>query len=314
MLTVQKIEIHPKTHTETFAEIALSPLERGFGHTLGNALRRIMLSSMPGAAITEVSIKGVDHEYAIKEGMREDVLQVLLNLKKVAIKIVDGSQEVVLQFSVKGGVITAGDIKTTHAIEIINKDLIIAHLDDGVSLDMQLYVTYGRGYQPASLIEQESTRADTIKLDASFSPVISVTYDVEDTRVENRTDLDSLIMKVETDGTITPEDTIKECANILQQQLAQFVDLEETVVEESAQNTNMDNEANSVLSKSVDELGLSNRAANCLKKSDISTIGELVKCTQQDLMSTPNFGKKSLDEIIDVLDKKDLSLGMQIDS
>lgn len=300
--------------SDTRAKVVLEPLERGFGHTLGNALRRILLSSMPGAAVTEVQIEGVLHEYTTIEGVQEDVLDILLNLKGLAI-VLHAKNEVVLTLSKKGsGAVTAADIQLDHDVEIMNPDHVIANMTQNGELNMTLKVMKGRGYQPASQrkLEEGETRAvGTLQIDASFSPVYRVAYNVESARVEQRTDLDKLIIDLETNGTIDPEESIRRAATILQEQISVFVDLQaEAVAEEEDDSADVD----PVLLRPVDDLELTVRSANCLKAENIYYIGDLIQRTEVELLKTPNLGKKSLTEIKDVLAQHGLSLGMRLEN
>jgi DNA-directed RNA polymerase subunit alpha len=311
-LTPRVIEVQEKSSTR--AQVTLEPLERGFGHTLGNALRRILLSSMPGSAITEVEIGGVLHEYSAVEGVQEDVIEILLNLKEVAL-VLSGKEQVELSLSKQGpGVVTAGDIRTDHDVEIRNPDHVICHINGDKSINMKLTAARGRGYSPADsrINPEEETRSiGRLQLDATFSPVQRVAYVVEAARVEQRTDLDKLVIDLETNGTIDPEEAIRRAATILQQQLAVFVDLEsESHTESSA----ADDEVDPILLRPVDDLELTVRSANCLKAENIYYIGDLVQRTEVELLKTPNLGKKSLTEIKDVLASRGLSLGMRLDS
>ena len=295
------------------AKVVLEPLERGFGHTLGNALRRILLSSMPGAAITEVQIDGVLHEYSTLEGMQEDIIDVLLNFKQVAIRLHD-RDEVELTISKKGnGAVTAGDISTDHGVEIINPELVIANLTGDVEFKASIKVERGRGYQPANRRNNndETRGIGRLLLDASYSPIRRVSYTVENARVEQRTDLDKLIIDLDTNGTIDPEEAIRRAATILQDQLSVFVDLEdkEEKVEVKEEPT-----VNPILLRPIDELELTVRSANCLKAENIYYIGDLVQRTEVELLKTPNLGKKSLTEIKDVLAAHELSLGMNLEA
>ena len=311
-LTPRVINVDEKTNTR--AQVTLEPLERGFGHTLGNALRRILLSSMPGCAITEVEIDGVLHEYSAIEGVQEDVIEILLNLKGVAL-VMNGKDEAELTLTKKGsGAVTAGDIQVDHDIEIRNPDHVICNLNDKSEISMKLTIARGRGYSPADSREnpEEETRSiGRLQLDATFSPIHRVSYVVEAARVEQRTDLDKLVLDLETNGTIDPEEAIRRAATILQQQLAVFVDLEsdsesESVIEED--------EVDPILLRPVDDLELTVRSANCLKAENIYYIGDLVQRTEVELLKTPNLGKKSLTEIKDVLASRGLSLGMRLDN
>jgi len=295
------------------ARVTLEPLERGFGHTLGNALRRILLSSMPGCAVTEVEIDGVLHEYSAIEGVQEDVIEILLNLKGVAI-IMHGKDEAVLTVSKKGaGEVTAGDIQLDHEVEVANPEHVIANLNEGGELNMKLTIGRGRGYVPADAREtDEETRSiGRLQLDASFSPVHRVSYAVESARVEQRTDLDKLVLDLETNGTIDPEEAIRRAATVLQQQLSVFVDLES---EKEAEPEEEEDEVDPILLRPVDDLELTVRSANCLKAENIYYIGDLIQRTEVELLKTPNLGKKSLTEIKDVLASRGLSLGLRLDS
>ncbi len=298
---------------ETQAKVTLEPLERGFGHTLGNALRRILLSSMPGAAVVEAEIDGVLHEYSTIEGVQEDVINILLNLKGVAV-LMHEKDEAVLSLTKQGpGPVTAGDIQVDHDVEIINKDHVIAHLSDGASINMKLKVAKGRGYESsAGRGNDEETKAiGSLQLDATYSPVHRVAYTVESARVEQRTDLDKLVIDLETNGTIDPEEAIRRAATILQQQLAVFVDLETDSEPEPEEQRE---EVDPILLRPVDDLELTVRSANCLKAENVYYIGDLVQRTEVELLKTPNLGKKSLTEIKDVLASKGLSLGMRLEN
>jgi len=298
----------------TRARVVLEPLERGFGHTLGNALRRILLSSMPGCAITEVEIDGVQHEYSAIEGIQEDVIEILLNLKNVAI-VMHGKDHAVVTLSKKGpGVVTAGDITVDQSVEIKNPDLLIAHITGDVALNMRLTITRGRGYQPADARESSDDETRTIgrlHLDASYSPVRRLAYSVESARVEQRTDLDKLVIDLETNGTIDPEEAIRRAATILQQQLAVFVDLEG---EKESEPEKKEDLIDPILLRPVDDLELTVRSANCLKAENIYYIGDLIQRTEVELLKTPNLGKKSLTEIKDILASRGLSLGMRLEN
>ncbi len=304
--------IEVETLNRLRARVILEPLERGFGHTLGNALRRILLSSMPGCAVIEAKITGALHEYSALEGVQEDVIDILLNLKGIAI-LMHGRDEVTLELNKKGlGPVLAGDITLTHDVEIVNPEHVIANLTQDGELKMTLKIARGRGYQPASVRSNEGMyerEAGSLQLDASFSPVKRVTYTVESARVEQRTDLDKLIIDLETNGTLDPEAAIRRAATILQEQLAVFVELKRADENQSAGELA---EINPILLKPVDELELTVRAANCLKAENIYYIGDLVRKTETELLKTPNLGKKSLGEIKDVLATHTLSLGMHV--
>jgi DNA-directed RNA polymerase subunit alpha len=295
-------------------KVILQPFNRGFGYTLGNALRRILLSSMVGAAVTEVQIDNVLHECSTIDGVREDVLNILLNLKGLAIKLHERN-EVELVLNKKGiGPVCAGDIKLEHDVEILNPDFIIANITkEDTEINMRLTVKLGQGYEPASArnIKEQSKKVGTLQLDASFSPVRRVMYQVENARVENRTDLDKLTLELETNGTLDPEEAIRRAATILQYQLSAFAELqiqEETEEEGGEGKVEFD----PLLLRPVDDLELTVRAANCLKAENIYYIGDLVQRDENSLLKTPNLGKKSLNEIKDVLAQRGLSLGMTI--
>ncbi|CAA0080214.1 DNA-directed RNA polymerase subunit alpha [BD1-7 clade bacterium] len=306
--------INVEEFSTTHAKVVLEPLERGFGHTLGNALRRILLSSMPGCAITEVEIDGVLHEYSTLEGVSEDIIEILLNLKGVAI-VLNEKETATLTLKKSGpGAVTAADIQVDHDVQIVNPDHEIATLGEGSDINMRLTVARGRGYSSADSRlgdEDESRSIGKLQLDASFSPVSRVSYIVESARVEQRTDLDKLVLDLETNGTLDPEEAIRRAATILQQQLAVFVDLES---EAEAEAVEEEDEVDPMLLRPVDDLELTVRSANCLKAENIYYIGDLVQRTEVELLKTPNLGKKSLTEIKDVLASRGLHLGMRLDN
>jgi DNA-directed RNA polymerase subunit alpha len=300
------------------AKVTLEPFERGYGHTLGNALRRVLLSSMVGYSATEVTIAGVLHEYSSIDGVQEDVVNILLNLKGVVFKL-HNRDEVTLSLRKDGeGPVTASDIQTPHDVEIINPDHVIAHLSQGGKLDMQIKVEKGRGYVPGTMrrYADEATKSiGRIVLDASFSPVKRVSYTVESARVEQRTDLDKLLVEIETNGAITAEDAVRASAKILVEQLAVFAQLEggelaafDAPAPRSAQ------QFDPILLRPVDELELTVRSANCLKAENIYYIGDLIQRTENELLKTPNLGRKSLNEIKEVLASRGLTLGMKLES
>lgn len=299
--------------SDCHAKITLEPLERGFGHTLGNALRRLLLSSMPGYAVVEAQIEGVLHEYTAIEGVQEDVVDILLNLKELAVRL-HAKDEAILTLSKKGpGVVTAGDIEYGHDVEIKNPDLVIANLTKAVQLNMTLKVIKGRGYQPATARASDEDRpVGHLHLDATFSPVRRVAYSVESARVEQRTDLDRLIMDVETNGVVDAEEAIRFAAGLLRDQLAIFVDLQggEFEVEPETREPEID----PLLLRPIDDLELTVRSANCLKAESIHYVGDLVQRTEVELLKTPNLGKKSLSEIKEVLASHGLSLGMRLEN
>lgn len=299
------------------AKVTLEPFERGYGHTLGNALRRVLLSSMVGYAPTEVTIAGVLHEYSAIDGVQEDVVHIMLNLKGVVFRL-HNRDEVTLVLRKEGeGPVTAGDIQTPHDVEIINPEHVIAHLAQGGKLDMQIKVEKGRGYVPGNLrrFGDEPTKSiGRIVLDASFSPVKRVAYAVENARVEQRTDLDKLVMEIETNGAISPEEAIRQSAKILVEQLAVFAQLDrgvdELFVQPEARTPNFD----PILLRPVDELELTVRSANCLKAENIYYIGDLIQRTETELLKTPNLGRKSLNEIKEVLASRGLTLGARLEN
>jgi len=299
------------------AKVTLEPFERGYGHTLGNALRRVLLSSMVGYAPTEVTIAGVLHEYSTVDGVQEDVVHIMLNLKGVVFRL-HNRDEVTLVLRKEGeGPVTAGDIQTPHDVEIINPEHVIAHLSHGGKLDMQIKVEKGRGYVPGTMRRygDEPTKSiGRIVLDASFSPVARVSYTVESARVEQRTDLDKLVMEINTNGAITPEEAIRNSAKILVEQLMVFAHLEgepNTFADAPvARNTQFD----PILLRPVDELELTVRSANCLKAENIYYIGDLIQRTETELLKTPNLGRKSLNEIKEVLASRGLTLGARLEN
>jgi DNA-directed RNA polymerase subunit alpha len=295
------------------ARVVMEPFERGYGYTLGNALRRILLSSMTGYAPTEVKISGVVHEYSTIDGVQEDVVDVLLNIKGIVLKLHAGD-ETTLRLCKNGkGVVTANDFEKSHDVEILNPDHVVAHLTTGGKIDLQLKISKGRGYLPASARKSRETDRSigSIMLDASFSPIKRVSYIVESARVEQRTDLDKLIMDIETNGVVDPEEAIRYAARVLVQQLSVFADLESTPVPtEQPKIPQID----PVLLRPVDDLELTVRSANCLKVENIYYIGDLIQRTEAELLRTPNLGRKSLNEIKEVLAARELTLGMKLDN
>lgn len=299
---------------ENKARVVLEPLERGFGHTLGNALRRILLSSMPGAAVVEAEIDGVLHEYTALDGVQEDVVEILLNLKQLAIRM-HARPEAQLTLAKEGsGSVKAGDIQLDHDVELVNPDLTIAHLAKNGKLSMRLKVMRGRGYVPVAQRYQDESQGRKIgklKLDATFTPVRRVAYHVEAARVEQRTDLDRLILDIETNGTIGAEEAVRRAAGILVDQLSVFADLQAVSTDRAAEGAHR---VNPLLLKPVDELDLTVRSANCLKAEGIQYVGDLVQRSENELLKTPNLGRKSLTEIKDVLARHELSLGMKLEN
>ena len=299
--------------SDRHAKVTLEPLERGFGHTLGNALRRILLSSISGCAVVEAEIEGVLHEYSTIEGVQEDVIDILLNLKGLSFRMHARDQAVLTLEKTGEGPITAADITLDHDVELVNPDHVIAHLTKNGSLKMTLKVVSGRGYEPSTARdnEGEGRAIGRLQLDASFSPVERVAYTVERARVEQRTDLDKLIIEMETDGSLDPEQVIRTAATILQDQLSTFVDLRSR---EEATTQFDEPDVDPVLLRPVDDLELTVRSANCLKAEQIYYIGDLIQSTEVELLKTPNLGKKSLTEIKSVLATKGLSLGMRLEN
>jgi len=299
------------------AKVTLEPFERGYGHTLGNALRRVLLSSMVGYAPTEVTIAGVLHEYSAIDGVQEDVVHIMLNLKGVVFRL-HSRDEVTLVLRKDGeGPVTAADIQAPHDVEIVNPNHVIANLSHGGKLDMQIKVEKGRGYVPGTMRrfgEESSKSIGRIVLDASFSPVSRVSYVVESARVEQRTDLDKLVMEIQTNGAISPEESIRASAKILVEQLAVFAQLENSEIlafnEPQSRNTQFD----PILLRPVDELELTVRSANCLKAENIYYIGDLIQRTETELLKTPNLGRKSLNEIKEVLASRGLTLGARLEN
>jgi DNA-directed RNA polymerase subunit alpha len=304
-------EIQVDDISPTLSKVTLEPLERGFGHTLGNALRRILLSSMPGAAITDVVIDGISHEYSTIEGVREDVIDILLNLKELPVKVIEGNTaEITLDVTGPCDV-TAASFEVPGNVELVDQDFHVASIVDKVNLKMTLVVKTGRGYEPADLRDDEDRVVGGLKIDASYSPVKRVSYNVDNARFEKRTDLDKLLIELETDGTLDPKMAIEHSATILQQQLAAFVDLDAIAEQEAKKEQN---DFDPLLLRSIEELELTVRSTNCLKAENIFLIGDLIHKTEFDLLKTPNLGKKSLNEIKDVLASKELSLGMNVEN
>ncbi len=303
-----------QSQTENKARVVIEPFERGFGHTLGNALRRVLLSSMPGCAVTQVDIDGVLHEYTSIEGVQEDVVEILLNLKELAIKMHARDRAELLLHKEGPGPVTAADIQTDHDIEVVNPGLVIANLTSAGKLKMNLVIEKGRGYRPAKRkvnLEETSGRIGQLDLDASFTPVQRVSYTVEAARVEQRTNLDKLLIDIETNGTIDPEEAIRRAGSILKDQLDVFVDLQG---QDEAQAAAAESQVDPVLLRPVDELELTVRSANCLKAENINYIGDLIQRTEVELLRTPNLGKKSLTEIKEVLESHGLALGMRVEN
>ena len=296
------------------AKVVLEPMERGFGFTLGNSIRRVLLSSIPGFAITQVKIDGVVHEYSTLDGVQEDVVDVLLNIKKIALKMHDTSEATITLNKSEEGPVTAGDFEVGHDVEIVNPDHVIAHLNKGGKLNIEAKVEMGRGYQPVPLRTKGSESDNVlgfIMIDASFSPITKVSYVVESARVEQRTDLDKLIMDVETNGVVDAEQAIRDAARILMGQLSVFANLESELTEVEVKQAPV---IDPILLRPVDDLELTVRSANCLKAENIHYIGDLIQRNESDLLKAPNLGRKSLNEIKDILNTKGLSLGMPVEN
>ncbi len=315
LLKPKAIQVEQLGHNKS--KVTLEPFERGYGHTLGNALRRVLLSSMVGYAVTDVTIAGVLHEYSSIDGVQEDVVNILLNLKGVVFKL-HNRDEVTLSLRKDGeGQVTAADIQTPHDVEIINPEHVIANLSHGGKIDIQLKVEKGRGYVPGSMrchADEVNKSIGRIVLDASFSPVKRVSYSVENARVEQRTDLDRLVVEIETNGAITAEDAVRSSAKILVEQLAVFAQLEGNELaafDTPAPRSSV--QVDPILLRPVDELELTVRSANCLKAENIFYIGDLIQRTENELLKTPNLGRKSLNEIKEVLASRGLTLGMKLE-
>jgi DNA-directed RNA polymerase subunit alpha len=314
------LELKSGSDAKRKATFVAEPLERGFGLTLGNALRRVLLSSLQGAAITSIKIENVLHEFSSLVGVREDITDIVLNMKQVALKM-EGEGPKRLQLSATGpGEVKAGDITVSGDIEVMNKDLVICHLDEGATLNMEITADIGKGYVPAVANRPADAPIGLIPVDSLFSPVRQVAYKVDNARIGQELDYDKLNLTVETDGTVTPEDAVAYAARILQDQLQVFVHFEDSMAASSpmigqaapSSEESDANQLNRYLLKKVDELELSVRSANCLKNDNIIYIGDLVQKSEAEMLRTPNFGRKSLNEIKEVLSSMGLRLGMDI--
>jgi DNA-directed RNA polymerase subunit alpha len=311
LIRPEKLDVEPGADPSRIATIVAEPLERGFGMTLGNAIRRILLSSLQGAAVTAVQIDGVLHEFSSIPGVREDVTDIVLNVKQLALRM-HGEGPKRMTLTAEGpGEVRAGQIQAGHDIEIMNNDLVLCTLDDGVKLGMEFTVNLGKGYQPASVNRPEDAPIGLIPVDSIYSPVRRVSYRVEPTRVGQVTDYDKLLLTIETNGAVTPEDSVALAARILQDQLQLFINFDEPQ-QIRAEEPQDDLPFNRNLLRKVDELELSVRSANCLKNDNIVYIGDLVQKSEQEMLRTPNFGRKSLNEIKEVLTSMGLSLGMTV--
>jgi len=311
LIKPNKLDVQPGPDPQRLAKVVAEPLERGFGLTMGNALRRVLLSSLQGAAVTAIQIDGVLHEFSSIPGVREDVTDIVLNVKALALRMhVEGPKRIRLRADGPGEV-TAGQIEVSADIEVMNPDLVICTLDDGARFDMELTVAQGKGYVPGSQNRPEDAPIGLIPVDSIFSPVRRVAYKVDNTRVGQVTDYDKLTMEVETNGTISPDDAVALAARILQDQLQLFINFEEPQGRELPSEES-EPPFNRNLLRKVDELELSVRSANCLKNDNIVYIGDLVQKTEAEMLRTPNFGRKSLNEIKEVLSQMGLHLGMEI--
>jgi DNA-directed RNA polymerase subunit alpha len=313
LIRPKRIEVDEKTHTRSYGEFTIQPLEKGFGITLGNSLRRVLLSSIRGAAIVSVKFNGVLHEFSTIPGVKEDVTDIILNLKGVRVKLHQEGPKVIYLNASKEGILTAGDIQTDGSVEILNPEHYIATLSSKANLKAEMTVKMGKGYQPAKMEKDPDQPEGTINIDAIFSPIKKVTYTVTHARVGQITDYDRLVLEVWTDGSVAPEDVVAFAAKILKEQLDVFINFEELQEEEKHGEVEEKEKINENLLRSVDELELSVRSANCLKNAGINLIGELVQKSEAEMLKTKNFGRKSLNEIKEILSEMGLSLGMKID-
>ena len=325
LILPQKLSVDEKSMSDSYAKFVAEPYERGYGHTVGNALRRVLLSSLEGAAVTAVRIEKATHEYQALPGVKEDVMNILLNLKKLRVKLFSNGPETVYLSVSKEGVVTAKDIQGNANVEVVNKDLVIAHLEAGGKIDMEIEISKGRGYVPAEeLRAQNQWAAGFLPVDALFSPVVKVHYDVENARVGQVTDYDRLILEIWTDGSLNPAEALIQSSKLLRESLNIFIPEEEQAAEAAAgalpeggsgdvvSLAGLDPKLREILNQPIEMIELSSRASNCLKVARIRTIGELVGKRDEELLAVKNFGKKSLDEIKDRLKDMGLSLGMQV--
>lgn len=309
----EKIVSEEENRSDTYAKFICEPLERGYGTTIGNAMRRVLLASLQGAAFVAVKIAGAPHEFHTLHGILEDITDIILNLKQVRLRMdTDEPQHLTLKVDKKGKV-TAGDIQANHHVKILNPDLHIATLTEDVPLEMELEVRMGKGYVPKDMHAEITDDIGFIVLDSSFSPVRKVAYTVEDARVGQMTNYDRLILEVWTDGSITPDDAVAFAAKIIKDQISVFISFDDNVSGSSHSGVNDNGELNEALFKSIDDLELSVRATNCLRSANIATVGELVQRTETDMLKTKNFGRKSLDEIKKTLNDMGLDFGMKVD-
>jgi len=313
LIRPKRVDVDEATHTRFYGEFTIQPLERGFVITLGNALRRVLLSSIQGAAITSIKIDGVLHEFSTIPGVKEDITDVILNLKGVRFKLGAADTKIVRFNVTNAGVITAGDIITDGTIEVLNTDHYIATLSGGGSFKAEMIVKMGKGYTAAKKELEPDQPEGTINIDAIYSPIKKVNYVVSHARVGQITDYDKLVMEVWTDGSLNPGDAMAYSAKILKQQLDVFINFEEVEEEIIPEKEDEKGNVNEILTRSVEDLELSVRSANCLKNAGINTIGELVQKTEADMLKTKNFGRKSLSEIKDILNEYGLVFGMRLD-
>ena len=311
LIKPEKLDVEPGSDPSRTATVIAEPLERGFGMTLGNAIRRILLSSLRGAAVTAVQIDGVLHEFSSIAGVREDVTDIVLNIKQMALRMHGDGPKRMMLTATGPGEVRAGQIQAGHDIEVMNPELVICTLDEGVKLGMEFTVNVGKGYEPASSNRPEDAPIGLIPVDSIFSPVRRVSYQVVPTRVGQRTDFDKLLLTVETNGAVAPEDAVALASRILQDQLQMFINFDEPQ-QARTEEPQDDLPFNRNLLRKVDELELSVRSANCLKNDNIVYIGDLVQKSEQEMLRTPNFGRKSLNEIKEVLTSMGLSLGMSV--
>jgi len=314
LIKPKRLEPEEESLTDLYGKFTAEPLERGFGITIGNSLRRILLSSIQGSAITSVRIKGILHEFSTIPGVKEDVTDIILNLKEIRLKLFSEGPEVIKIKGQKEGEIQAKDIITTNNIEILNPDLHIATLSKDTELDMELVVRRGKGYVPAENNKEDGQPVGTIPIDAIFSPIRKVNYNITHARVGQITDYDRLILEVWTDGSVRPDDAIAYAARIFQDQLTGFINFEEEPISMGPEPVEDKPKFNENLYRSIEELELSVRSSNCLKNANIKYIWELVQKTEAEMLKTKNFGRKSLNEIKEILNEMGLSLGMKLES
>jgi DNA-directed RNA polymerase subunit alpha len=316
LIKPEKLEVEKETHTESYGKFICQPLERGFASTIGNSLRRVLLSSIQGAAITTVKIDGALHEFTSLKDVAEDVSEIILNIKQIGIKLNSMDSQIVSIEKSGPGVVTAGDIKGSSFVEVMNKDQIICTITGESTFRAELSVEWGKGYQPAEKQAKDDLAIGQIPIDAIFSPIKRIQYVISQARVGQQTDYDKLTIEIETDGSIRPENALAYAGKILKEQLTIFINFDEEKAEpESSDDDNLRSEPlNPYLDKPVEDLELSVRSANCLKNAEINFIGDLAQKTDQEMLKTKNFGRKSLNEIKALLSEMDLTLGMKFDN